>query len=277
MDAPVDTNPNDGIEPKNELDQYRDERDADIASNPDVQGYDEYKDRANNYGTEQTGGRDQQGQNGESTIVREGTPQVRQFREYVAGQSPEFAQSLEQERQRLQAKGLSGEELETQLDRWTTSPDGYNAYRGVANRMGDAKPISSGEIPLSNSETSQMITDAVADGVKQGGGSGSSGFNTEYNRPQFQVDLLKEYQAYVKVKDSFEQQYGPIDNFQSRQGQAAVGRFFTDQGVEISKDLMKYLQWAIDQRAAGADDSIEAYFAEQDAAYEAKKAQEASP
>jgi len=247
-DAIIDENPDDGITPPSELQQYRDQRDAVIAESPELTSYDTYKDRARDF----DGG-------------------VRGFREYLEETSPEFGQEIGRERQRLQAQGISGKELETRLDKWTTSDSGYFAYTGVRDRSNDAEPLdtydpSKAPPPLTAEEQARLISESAGDG------SGGSGWNGELNMPQYQVEIMNEVNAYREAVAGFEAQYGPIENYSTRQGQMAVEQWMAENGVEMTSDVKSYLEWAEEQRAAGLDDSLEAYFASLNAEYEARKA-----
>jgi hypothetical protein len=245
--AGADTDPGDGIEPKGELEQYRDERDEYIAGSDELGGYYEYRDRAEEF----EGG-------------------VAGWREYAAGESDEFAQAMEQQRTMFEERGYVPSVIERRLDQWATSTDGYNAARGVRNRMSDPDPLDAPtELPLSNSETQAMITEAVEAG---GGGSGG-GYDQERGMPQWQSELVDEWQGYRAILDAFEAEYGPVSNFQSDQGQTSVARYITENGgVEPSSNLTEYLNWSMEEVAAGRDGTMEAFLALKNKEYEDRQA-----
>jgi hypothetical protein len=250
--AAVDPDPNDGKTPPTELDQYRDQRDEFLAGSDELGGYYEYRDRAEEF----EGG-------------------VAGWREYAADQSDEFAQAMAKQRQMFVERGYVPSVVERRLDQWATSTDGFNAARGVRNKISDPAPKDApAEIPLSNAETEAMVTSAVEQGVKDAGVSGfggSSAWNEEYDRPQFQVDIIEEYNAYVDLMGQFEAEFGgPPSNFTTRQGKAAVEKWMTDHEVDLSSGLKELLKW-LDENPDG---TIDGYFAEKDAEYEAKKAKE---
>jgi hypothetical protein len=248
--AGADTDPGDGIEPKGELELYRDERSEYIAGTDELKGFEEHKDRVKDF----DGG-------------------AAAFREYAAKESDEFAQAMEQQRTMFEERGYVPSVIERRLDQWAASADGYNALRGVRNKMSDPEPLDTPtELPMSNAETKAMVEEAVADGV---GAAGGGGYDQERGMPQWQSDLVDEWQGYRAILDAFEAEYGPVSNFQSDQGQASVARYITENGgVEPSRNLTEYLNWSMDEEAAGRDGSLEAFLAMKNKEYEERKAKE---
>jgi hypothetical protein len=249
MDMPEDATPDDGIMPKNELDQYRDERKAYVEGSEELGDYYDYRDRVEEY----PGG-------------------AAAWREYAAENSPEFAQEMDKQRQMFEDRGYVPSVVERRLDQWATSQDGYNAARNVRNKISDAEPLSGpSDIPMSRGEY-QAGQQEILDAVK---GQGGGGFNEEAGMPQFQLDLIDEWQRYNAAIQGFEAEYGPVANFQTKQGKASVAKYLEGQGfTEISNDLEKYLEWRYDELLANRDGSIEAYIAKLDADYKERKAKE---
>jgi hypothetical protein len=250
--AGADTDPGDGIEPKGELELYRDERSEYIAGTDELKGFEGHKDRVKDF----DGG-------------------AAAFREYAAGESDEFAQAMEQQRQMFTERGYVPSVIERRLDEWAASADGYNALRGVRNKMSDPEPLDTPtELPMSNAETKAMVEEAVADGV---GAAGGGGYDQERGMPQWQSDLVDEWTGYRALIDQFEAEYGSISNFQSEQGQASVARYMVENGgVEPSSNLTEYLNWSLDEEAAGRDGSMEAFLAMKNKEYEERKQKEAA-
>jgi hypothetical protein len=180
---------------------------------------------------------------------------------------------MEQQRTMFEERGYVPSVIERRLDQWAASADGYNALRGVRNKMSDPEPLDTPtELPMSNAETKAMVEEAVADGV---GAAGGGGYDQERGMPQWQSDLVDEWQGYRAILDAFEAEYGPVSNFQSDQGQASVARYITENGgVEPSRNLTEYLNWSMDEEAAGRDGSLEAFLAMKNKEYEERKAKE---
>lgn len=260
-------------EEDNAFTDYRDEREQFEEGSTELAGYKEYQAEARKYDGGEKRGNKRYRFNEDGTIgidydVEGG---IRSFRTDLEQVSPEFGQEIADERKRLEAQGLTGEELEQRLDMWTNSPEGYNAWRAVRDKIGDADPL-----PRFDPTQQEPILPRGTTEESASAGDGTSGYNEERDMPQWQADLVDEVADYQQVVADFEAQYGSIDNFSTRQGQAAIEKFFAERGIEPSRNMREYINWAAEEYAAGRDGSIEAFLAMKDAEYQERKTREAA-
>lgn len=249
-----------------ELKQYREDRKAFIAANPGI--FSEYKTYQKAAG-EYNGGTQIDYVVRDGKIVRVVTGGVRDFRDAMDNSAyPQFEAALDDERQRLIAQGVTGEQLEERLDQWTMSESGFLAFSGTKDRLRDPEPLpaydDTADPPLPGSTTAAPASTS--------GESDSPGWDEENGRPQYQTDLANEYGTYMDAVTAFEAENGPITNFTSDMGKRVLSRNLP----EMSWQLERYFRWAADEQAAGRPGTIEDYFAKLDKEYEERKAGEAA-
>lgn len=216
-----------------ELRTYREERDAYVASHPEYQGFDTYKDAVYQH----DGG-------------------ARGFRNRAEKDHPEFADELDQKRQSLKAEGKTGAVLENELDQWAASAQGYNAFRGVRQSIYDDEPKNAYDPSKDAFGGSWGAAAGTSSGGSSSGGSGG--------KVQSLKKKLAVYQAKMQMAEDL------IGTDPTRLS-PAMRRVYEVQGIlpEASTDLLLYLEWGASQ-PQGSDNTIEAYVAYLDALEDAE-------
>lgn len=226
---------------------FLDERKGFVESHPDLAGYKNFQKGLRDYS---------------DPVYGTGERAARQYLEAV---SPEFAQEIDKYRQVLVGQGLAPEEIEDRLDGWARSESGYNAYRGVKNRVGDMDPLSTFDAsqalpPLTSATTTEQSGSAPpADSTQSPEG--------ESQRPKWQRDLLVEWDEYEQALADLEAEYGPLSGYSNGLGAQEIQQLLPD----ASRNLKQFLNWAREQEAAGLPSDIDSYLDYRDAQYEANK------
>ena len=258
-----------------DLKSYRARRDAVLAANPELAGYKDWQKQAREYN-----GGEVWTPNPVTRVMEFQGGGMRDYRQYLERVSPQFAQQIDRERKQLEAQGVTGDELERRLDFWANSTEGYNAYRGVKDKINDP-PVQDTYDPGKALPPAGPGAATEATG-STGGGTGSSGskapkpegyagytgkWDADNNRPMYQTDLINDLNAYEQELAAFEAEYGPIENlsYSMNQNPQAWAKILP----KPPENLDSYLAWSRKQQANGADGSIEAYIKMRDAEYAA--------
>jgi hypothetical protein len=190
-----------------DLKRYRDRRDKVLndPANTELVGYKDYQKSAREYG-----GGDVYTYAPRTRVPEYQSGGIREMRNYLengtgAGPTnPNFARAIQEERKKLEDKGVTGEELEERLDMWANSPEGYNAYRGTKSNINDPNAIAvqdTSNIPV-------PIAPPVVEGSTGGSTSGSTsdkpeeytgytgGWDAANNRPMYQTELIDDLDTY---------------------------------------------------------------------------------
>ena len=200
-----------------EYQSYRKERDAYVASHPEYQGYDRYTD-----------------------MIRQSEGGAHAFRLRAERDHPEFSDELTQKRRFLEESGKRGAVLEKELDEWTMSTAGYNAFRGVRQSLYDEEP--------------QRAYEPTADPYGGSWSQGASGGNAQtYSRASSLKKAYAEYSA--KMAAAID-----IIGDDATRLSPVMRTAYENAGVlpRMSEGVERYLMWA-ESQPQGSDTSIDAY------------------
>jgi hypothetical protein len=188
------------------------------------------------------------------------------FRLFATEHNPNFARALEVKKQRLIGDGLSGPELEAELDQWALSTDGYLAFTGTENKVSDPDPIAVND----PSNDAQMPPNDAEMTQNAAGTSQNTAWNTERDMPQWQVDDEKAILQYYAQLQAALDKIGVTDlNMLNPIAQDYVKKDLPERPYSVAK----YEKWAQEQ-PEGSDLSLAAYWAALNAEYDATKAAE---
>lgn len=214
-----------------ELEAYRAERKAYIASHPEYGQFEEWKDIA--YGYE--GG-------------------LRAFRTDRAKGNPAFRDAVANQKQYLLDNGTDAALVEDELDQWAASLAGYKAAQGIRSNIYDQSATDTGD-----QGTVNTILRAGGGGSGSGGGSSapkSTSAKLRADMAEYQKDLAVFDQILVGVGIE-----GGFANINNPVMLRSLETQFGDVMPSMSSLLRQYLEWAdaVARYQPGADTSIEAF------------------
>lgn len=203
-----------------ELAEYRDMRSAEIASNPVMADFNEYKTFVRSY---QNGG-------------------VAGFRSWAETVSPEFDRRQQKRRDELERRGIHGQALEAELNDWATSSDAFTAFIGKRETIYDARPL-----PGASVANDPMAT-------IRGGGAWQPGFGASVKTQRTLADrITADMQAYQQNMAMYQGSTAQLPGFWGMANEMRNGPVPTP-----SRELAQYIMWA-QRQPQGADVSPEAF------------------
>lgn len=203
-----------------ELEGYRKLRDDFIKEHPTFAEYDEYRDLVFAY----EGG-------------------ARAFRREMAKTHPEFADELNEARERFKGYGHTGAVLEAELDQWVTSRSGYHAFRGERANVYDEAPEQAYD---PTSDPYLGVREPEAEGGRQAPQSTAA-------------ELAEDIAEYREKAARMEAVLGaPVESFANPLVRDALERQYGDDWPRMTQLMIAYQQW-VTLQPTGSDTSPEAF------------------
>jgi murein DD-endopeptidase MepM/ murein hydrolase activator NlpD len=241
------------------LDQYRAERDAFMAANPEYQDFKTY----------QGGVYDQEEKPGG----------IKAWREELAKTNPNFKHEMNERREWLKDQGYTGTVLEAELDQWATTEAGFLAAMGRQDSLYDDAPrdvYDSSQDPLANPNLGSIMAPPEESGGEGGAsGSGSSGgsrgdraFRGPSRHPvegsirYYEEKLAEDLAEYEADNALQERKYG--DAWDSEKGQWEKWAYDLDYKSDTyptKTNLMKEYETFVQRGGVNGDTSQEAFIA----------------